>query len=202
MLALDKQRRLCLLDEHTTCATYLAAVTARHRDADGLSPSLDRVTRWSITRTTPVLLDHGRMPPTLAGLSPFRRGGQVALGGLMVVALGAVLAGRLASPDDGPAGAVATASPTPTPPATAVATTPPTSSPTATPTPSPTPTPTPTPAPTPLTYTVRSGDTLSRIASQHGTTVAAIVELNGITDPSRLRIGQVLLIPLPTPSPS
>jgi LysM repeat protein len=120
----------------------------------------------------------------------------------MVVALGAVLAGRLASPDDGPAGAVATASPTPTPTATAVATTPPTSSPTATPTPSPTPTPTPTPAPTPLTYTVRSGDTLSRIASQHGTTVAAIVELNGITDPSRLRIGQVLLIPLPTPSPS
>jgi len=203
MLALEKQRRLCLVDEHTTCATYLAALAARGADPAAAAVDVDRVTRWAITRTTPVLLDHGRIPPTLAVLSPFRRGGQVALGGLMVVALGAVLAGRLAAPDDGPAAAVATPSPTPA----AIPTSSPTASPTptaapATPSPTPTSTPTPSPAPTPLTYTVRSGDTLSRIANQHGTTVAAIVDLNGITDPSRLRIGQVLLIPLPTPSPS
>jgi len=201
-LTLEKQRRLCLIDEHRTCATYLAALAARGGDTAGAAVDAERVTRWAITRTTPVLLDHGRIPPTLAVLSPFRRGGQVALGGLMVVALGAVLAGRLAAPDEGPAAAVASPSPTPvaTPTSTPTARATPTALP-ATPSPTPTATPAPTPAPTPLTYTVRSGDTLSRIANQHDTTVAAIVDLNGITDPSRLRIGQVLLIPLPTPSP-
>jgi LysM repeat protein len=45
------------------------------------------------------------------------------------------------------------------------------------------------------TYKVRSGDTLSAIAARFGTTVRALVDLNGITDPSRLRVGQVLKLP-------
>lgn len=41
-------------------------------------------------------------------------------------------------------------------------------------------------------YTVRSGDTLSRIASAHRTSVAALVKLNGIADPDRIDVGQRL----------
>jgi peptidoglycan-N-acetylglucosamine deacetylase len=44
------------------------------------------------------------------------------------------------------------------------------------------------------TYTVRSGDTLFRIAQQHGTTVTALVELNDIANPNQISVGQVLRI--------
>jgi len=44
-------------------------------------------------------------------------------------------------------------------------------------------------------YEVRPGDTLSRIAAIHGVTIAELSEHNGITDPTRLRIGQKLRIP-------
>lgn len=50
-------------------------------------------------------------------------------------------------------------------------------------------------APTPATtHTVGRGDTLGAIASRHGTTVAAIAEANGITDPNRIRIGQQITV--------
>ncbi len=42
------------------------------------------------------------------------------------------------------------------------------------------------------TYTVKSGDNLSSIAKRHGTTVAKICELNGISRNSTLQIGQKL----------
>lgn len=45
------------------------------------------------------------------------------------------------------------------------------------------------------TYTVKSGDTLSRIAAAHGTTVAKLVEINGIKNPNLIRVGQVLRLP-------
>lgn len=45
------------------------------------------------------------------------------------------------------------------------------------------------------TYVVHPGDTLSEIAVRHGTTVGALVEANGIADPSLIRIGQLLHIP-------
>ncbi len=45
------------------------------------------------------------------------------------------------------------------------------------------------------TYTVQAGDSLSAIADQFGTTVDAIVEANGISDPTALEVGQVLTIP-------
>jgi len=111
--------------------------------------------------------------------------------------------------------------PPPTPTATGEASTP-----TATGTPSPTATrratvtpapatpsatPTPTVTPTPIIYTIKQGDTLLVIARQYGVTVEAIQELNGITDPRRLRIAQEIIIPpqeqtgpptaAPTPTP-
>ncbi|KQY47813.1 LysM peptidoglycan-binding domain-containing protein [Cellulomonas sp. Root137] len=47
-------------------------------------------------------------------------------------------------------------------------------------------------------YTVRSGDTVSHIATRTGTTVAAIARANALADVSRIRIGQVLTIPTST----
>lgn len=54
--------------------------------------------------------------------------------------------------------------------------------------------PTKTPA-TARTYRVKSGDTLSAIAARYKTTVATLMELNNITDPRTLRVGQVLKLP-------
>lgn len=44
------------------------------------------------------------------------------------------------------------------------------------------------------TYTVRSGDTLSGIAAQYGTTYQQLAARNGIPDPNRIYPGQVLKI--------
>ncbi len=81
----------------------------------------------------------------------------------------------------------------------------------------PQPTPTPTPLPTATlgaevitqvprtTYTVHSGDTLAGIAKFYGVTVADMMDVNGITDPASITVGQVLIIPLErviTPGPS
>lgn len=46
-----------------------------------------------------------------------------------------------------------------------------------------------------MTYTVKSGDTLSGIAQNYNTTVGALVALNGIKDPNKIYVGQVLEIP-------
>jgi LysM repeat protein len=81
----------------------------------------------------------------------------------------------------------------------------------------PQPTPTPSPQPTATlnanlataipraTYTVQSGDTLQGIAQFYGLTVADLMEVNGITDPTSIRPDQVLIIPLErrvTPGPT
>lgn len=50
-------------------------------------------------------------------------------------------------------------------------------------------------APEPLLYQVNSGDTLYKIASVFGTTVASLMAENNITDPRLLSIGQKLQIP-------
>ncbi len=47
----------------------------------------------------------------------------------------------------------------------------------------------------PTRYTVVAGDTLGSIAIAHKTTVRDLSDLNNISDPRRLRIGQVLQIP-------
>jgi LysM repeat protein len=52
----------------------------------------------------------------------------------------------------------------------------------------------PAPAATNRTHTVENGDTLYAIAGRFGTTVDAIAQANGLTDPDLLAIGQVLKI--------
>ncbi len=44
-------------------------------------------------------------------------------------------------------------------------------------------------------YVIQSGDILSAIAEEFGTTVEAIMEANGIEDPTRLVVGERLVIP-------
>jgi LysM repeat protein len=52
------------------------------------------------------------------------------------------------------------------------------------------------------TYTVEKGDTLSSIADDHKTTIAALVKLNGLKDPNKLSIGQKLKLPGKTAAPA
>jgi len=51
------------------------------------------------------------------------------------------------------------------------------------------------------TYTVQEGDIPVTIAEKFGISVEALLEANDITDPTSLTIGQVLVIPTPTPEP-
>lgn len=46
-----------------------------------------------------------------------------------------------------------------------------------------------------MIYTVKSGDTLSKIAQKHNTTVAAIAKLNNIRNINIISVGQKLEIP-------
>lgn len=44
------------------------------------------------------------------------------------------------------------------------------------------------------TYKVVSGDTLTKIAKAYGTTVAALVKLNGIKNKNLINVGQILKV--------
>ena len=50
------------------------------------------------------------------------------------------------------------------------------------------------PKPQARTYKVKSGDTLSAIAKRYGTTVNAIAQANGISNPNRIYVGQILKV--------
>ncbi len=52
------------------------------------------------------------------------------------------------------------------------------------------------------TYTVASGDTLGSIARKHGVKQGDLATLNTITDPAKLRVGQVLKLPAGAKTPS
>jgi len=58
------------------------------------------------------------------------------------------------------------------------------------------------------TYIVRAGDTLGRIAQRFGTSAFTLAHLNGIANPSRIYVGQVLRLSgaapaaIPTPAPT
>ncbi|MEC9056074.1 MAG: LysM domain-containing protein, partial [Verrucomicrobiota bacterium] len=45
-------------------------------------------------------------------------------------------------------------------------------------------------------YRIQPGDSLSRIAQKHKVSAGALARANEITDPNRIRVGQVLRIPL------
>ncbi len=51
-------------------------------------------------------------------------------------------------------------------------------------------------------YVVRSGDSLAQIASEYGVTVMAIAAANNIQNPSQIRAGQRLVIPVDAPAPA
>lgn len=57
-------------------------------------------------------------------------------------------------------------------------------------------------APAQQTYTVQSGDTLSGIAAQYGTTWQHLAELNGLADPNVIYPGQVLAVDGSAPAPA
>ncbi len=218
-LAADKQRRLCLVADHVECATYQVATgvgdligTSPDRRPDRSGGSGGR----SIVRTAPLVLDHGRLPMVSPTITADRRLGQAALLGLMAIAFVAIILARLSGGGAGDGGlglaggAVATATPrstsqaSPRPAASGeapVRTLVPTevqpsvdpaasSEPAATDEPSAEATDAP-----PTTYKVKRGDTLSGIAAEFGTTVAVLVDINDIDDPSALRVGQVLDLP-------
>jgi LysM repeat protein len=47
------------------------------------------------------------------------------------------------------------------------------------------------------TYTIATGDTLTRIATRYGTTVATLLALNRFEDPNNIAIGQRIVVPAP-----
>jgi LysM repeat protein len=161
---------------------------------------------------TPVILDHGRFDIRFPALRADRVSGQAVLVGVLGIALTAILVAR-PSGDAGAAGAdrsVAPEASQPAPTVVAAAETAPgpeategvpTDEPAATPessaasTPAASPTASAEPSTSGATYKVKSGDTLSAIAARFGTTVRVLVDLNRISDPSRIRIGQILRLP-------
>lgn len=209
-IAPAKQRRLCLTGSHRTCATYLAAVELRGGPGGGRGGrSAGTRRRRAIPSTTPVLLERPR--PALPVPATMQRGvGQLVLVGLLAIAFVAIFFARLGStPAASPApsasaSAIASVTPSrsPSPRPTASVAVSPSASPSPSVSPKPSRTPRPSVEPSPsasvppgsTTYTVKSGDTLSGIAAQFGTTVQAIKTLNGLTS-NVIHPGQVLKIP-------
>jgi len=218
-LGTDQQRRLCLTAAHADCPTFLAARASPvpGSSLEGLTgvataPIDGGVGLWHFTRTAPALIDDGRLglPIPIAGRE--RTVSQASLGAVLVAVLALVVVVRLSdqpglAPVDvavSPSAAAATAVAASVP-----AQTPRPSSPPPMPAPSaavggaeisPRPSPTgavagATATPRPRRYRVQAGDTLVSIAERFGTTVKAIQALNGIDDPTKLRVGQVLRIP-------
>jgi LysM repeat protein len=209
-LAVAKQRALCLAGAHVTCATYRAARQVE-ADAEPEGGGAEAGGLWPAPRTTLLALEPVHARTAIPGTGG-RIGGQVILVGLMVVALVVLVVART-TPSGGPNGsgasgspgasAVALASPTPSPSIAATESPSPSSSSSAAPGPTPKATPKatkkPKPSPTVIpanakTYKVKSGDTLSGIASRYGITVKALKAANGLKD-NIIHVGQVLVIP-------
>jgi LysM repeat protein len=222
VLTADKQRRLCLVVEHVDCATFQAAAersATLHPDGTDASMAIGRRTGRAVARTTPVVLDRGGIDLRLADLRDRPRIGQLILIGLLGLAFAAILFARLPVGGTGGSGGGAAGGASASPRVTAAAGASATETATVSAEPSaaagenpartlvptevePTPRsdqtdgPTTTPKPSvETTYKVKSGDTLSGIASVYGTTWQVLAELNGIKDPARLRVGQVLQLP-------
>jgi hypothetical protein len=218
----DKQRRLCLSAEHGGCPTFRAARASRAAMlAPGIDPAAVAAAdaaRRPIARGSALILEHPRLSAPTARWPLDRAMSQAALVALMVVAFVAVAIARLSGPQQAAVALpTATASPTasPSPPPTPRPTPSPSIAPSLEPSPGTSGAPPPSVAPsvapsgavsgatgTPgpsaasfkTTYVVKKGDNLYGIAGHFGTTVAAIKELNGLTDNS-LHIGQELKIP-------
>lgn len=57
-------------------------------------------------------------------------------------------------------------------------------------------------SPEPALWEVKAGDTLGAIARRTGTSVAELARVNGLADPDRLAVGQVLKLPPAAPAPT
>ena len=58
------------------------------------------------------------------------------------------------------------------------------------------------PAPTPSLYTIKKGDTLSKIAAAHGVSIEELMAANPtIKDPNKIALGQQIVIPTPSDAP-
>jgi len=219
--AIAKQRSLCLTPTHVTCATFVAAREIEAvRPGAGHAAGSDL---WPETRSTVLALEPGHGRSAAFRGSSRKGGGQAVLVGLMVLAFLVLVIARTApqsgartpqpgagASPSGPAGAAApTASPTTAPsvaasvgPSAAAGASPSTSAapaassppPGASPAASATPRTGPSATPAATTYKVKSGDTLSGIATRFDTTVKKIKVANGLTS-NTIRIGQVLVIP-------
>ena len=199
-IGFEMQRETCLTASHAACPAYLAIRRAGAPESLGeTAPAL-----WPIARTSPVLLETPGLRlgalPVLAG----RPGGQVILGALMVLAFVAVVISRTVDPGGGAASPTPSAIVSPSPSPTVRATPRPTPSPSASADASASPSAEVSATPEAAAsgevagtrqYRVRAGDTLVGIASEFDTTVRALMDANGIDDPSELRIGQRLTIP-------
>jgi LysM repeat protein len=191
-----KQRSLCLVVAHRSCATYLAA--QEHAASTGIARAGARdgePTLWPVTRSRLLVLEPDRRMFAFGG-SRVRVGGQVGLIALMFVAFLLLIVARTSSPStpvgEGPSSsAIALLSPspvvTPTPAPSASASVAPSATPRATPKP--------TVGPNRQRYRVKAGDTLSAIAVKFGTTLRVLKRINDITDPTLIRPGQVILVP-------
>jgi LysM repeat protein len=203
-LSPEKQARLCLTPAYPSCATYLASIEARGARLG--TPVQAQATRWGLARTTAVIEDAGGVRSRVVGALTDRGRwpavpAVLLLTGLIVLGLSGLRgtpASAVASPSPSRPAVVASPTPRPTarpteapgsPEPSAPATSAPTTAPSAAPTV------TAKPVSSFRTYTVRSGDTLSAIASRFGTTSRAIAELNGITTSTILHAGDVLKIP-------
>ena len=67
VLAAEKQRRLCLTADHVACSTYLAAHDPTAAAVAGPHRPATTVARRAVTRTAPLVLDHGRLSICDAG---------------------------------------------------------------------------------------------------------------------------------------
>jgi LysM repeat protein len=185
---LDRQREHCLAPAHVVCPTWLES----HGDAG----PRERPGPYA-PMTTVILEGAGLGLPSEAAARRMVAPATVVVVG---VALGALVLARgpLAPPTsgagDGGQSPTATATQAAATAAPGTEVTPaPTQRPVATQRPVPSSEPSATARPS--TYKVKSGDTLSAVAARFETTVAEIAALNGITNPSLIRVGQVLKIP-------
>ncbi len=219
VVALDKQRRLCLTGGHASCPTYIAAREARGAVLAGVPDGWAPERRF--VRTTPVVIQAGPRRSSRPGAPGRLRLVEVAVAALalvVVVLVGARILGGgtpVASPATSPGGSSIAGAGSPGPgvstrpsvapgsdepdgtpgaggsaaPTAEVSTGPQASAADASPDAS----------PAKKTYRVKKGDTLSAIAAKYGVTVSAIVKANKIKNASSIRVGQVLVIPTPAP---
>jgi LysM repeat protein len=205
-----RQAELCLAEAHRQCEYYLAYL-AEHAAATAAFPLPASDTHIARTRLV-VEPDPRRLGSAGApsfGTSPQRwlvAGGIAAVGvaaaatavaggfnGLVGVPPPSATAGQPTGtpvPSESLPSAVPTPTATQPPPSTD-----PTVAPTATPKPQPTLTAAPSATARPQTYVVQEGDTLSTIAAQFGTSVAALQRANGLGSSDVINVGQVLVIP-------